>query len=78
MPTKRVAVAPGLSLQLVPARAKAEKNLVLWGGGPAANYERAARAFEQKYPGITVSVEGGTSNVFNRRIEVVVENLGAI
>jgi len=56
------------------AKAKAEKNLVLWGGGPAANYERAARAFEQKYPGITVSVEGGASNVFNRRIEEQIKN----
>ena len=51
------------------AKAKAEKTLVLWGGGPASNYERAARAFEKQYPGITVSVEGGASNVFNRKIE---------
>jgi ABC-type Fe3+ transport system substrate-binding protein len=51
------------------AMAKAEKTLVLWGGGPAANYERAARAFEQQYPGITVSVEGGASNVLNSKIE---------
>jgi ABC-type Fe3+ transport system substrate-binding protein len=51
------------------AKAKAEKTLVLWGGGPASNYERAARAFEQQYPGITISVEGGASNVFNRKIE---------
>src|SRR5512146_2062235 len=29
-------------------KAKAEKELVLWGGGPAANYERAARAFEKQ------------------------------
>ena len=51
------------------AKAKTEKSLVLWGGGPAANYERAARAFEQQYPGITVSVEGGASNVLNGKIE---------
>lgn len=51
------------------AKAKTDKTLVLWGGGPASNYERAARAFEKQYPGVTVSVEGGASNVFNRKIE---------
>jgi ABC-type Fe3+ transport system substrate-binding protein len=51
------------------AKAKAEKTLVLWGGGPASNYELAARTFEKQYPGITISVEGGASNVFNRKIE---------
>jgi ABC-type Fe3+ transport system substrate-binding protein len=56
------------------ARARLEKSLIIWGGGPAANYERAARAFEQKYPGISVSVEGGASNVFNRKIEEQVKN----
>ena len=56
------------------AKAKLEKKLIIWGGGPAANYERAARAFEQKYPGISVAVEGGASNVFNRKIEEQVKN----
>jgi len=55
-------------------KAKAEKELVLWGGGPAANYERAARAFEKQYPGIKVTVKGGTSNVFNRKIEDQIKN----
>ena len=49
--------------------AKMEKSLVLWGAGPAAGYEAAARAFEQKFPGITVSLTGGFSNVLNARIE---------
>ena len=55
-------------------KAKAEKELVLWGGGPAANYERAARAFEKQYPGIKVTVEGGASNVFNRKVEDQIKN----
>jgi ABC-type Fe3+ transport system substrate-binding protein len=55
-------------------KAKAEKELFLWGGGPAANYERAARAFEKQYPGIKVMVEGGASNVFNRKIEDQIKN----
>ncbi len=51
------------------ALAKGEKTLVLWGAGPAAAYERAARAFEEQYPGIAVSLMGGLSNDLNARIE---------
>ena len=49
--------------------AKAEKTVVLWGAGPTAGYEAAARAFEQKFPGLTVALTGGFSNVLNARIE---------
>ncbi len=49
--------------------AKAEKTLVLWGAGPTAGYETAARAFEQKFPGVTVSLMGGFSNVLNAKVE---------
>jgi ABC-type Fe3+ transport system substrate-binding protein len=49
--------------------AKAEKTLVLWGAGPSAGYEAAARAFEQQYPGVTVTLMGGFSNVLNAKIE---------
>jgi ABC-type Fe3+ transport system substrate-binding protein len=51
------------------AAAKEEKALVLWAAGPIAGYETAARAFEQKFPGITVSLTGGFSNILNARIE---------
>ena len=51
------------------ASAKTEKTLVVWAAGPTAPYERAARAFEQQYPGITVSLSGGFSNVLNGKIE---------
>jgi ABC-type Fe3+ transport system substrate-binding protein len=51
------------------AAARTEKNLVLWGAGPTAGYEAAVRAFEQKFPGITVSLTGGFSNVLNAKIE---------
>jgi ABC-type Fe3+ transport system substrate-binding protein len=51
------------------ALAKEEKTLVMWAAGPTAPYESAARAFEQKFPGITVSLMGGFSNVLNARIE---------
>jgi ABC-type Fe3+ transport system substrate-binding protein len=51
------------------AKAKAEGTLVLWGAGPTAGYETAAKAFEQKYPGIKVAITGGFSNVLNAKIE---------
>jgi ABC-type Fe3+ transport system substrate-binding protein len=49
--------------------AKQEKTLVMWAAGPSAGYERAAGAFEQRFPGITVSLKGGFSNVLNTQIE---------
>ena len=51
------------------AMAKVEQTLVFYSGGPAAPYERMARDFEQRYPGITVSVTGGFSNVLDRKID---------
>jgi ABC-type Fe3+ transport system substrate-binding protein len=51
------------------AKAKAEKELVLYTGGPAAPHEARAMLFMQQYPGITVSVTGGFSNVLNAEIE---------
>jgi len=51
------------------AKAKDEKTLVLYSGGPSGPYERMAKDFEQRYPGITVSVTGGFSNVLDRKID---------
>jgi ABC-type Fe3+ transport system substrate-binding protein len=51
------------------ALAKQEKTLVMWAAGPTAGYESAARAFEQQFSGITVSLTGGFSNVLNAGIE---------
>ena len=50
-------------------KAKGEKTLVFYSGGPAEPYERMAKDFEQRYPGIAVSVTGGFSNVLDRMIE---------
>jgi ABC-type glycerol-3-phosphate transport system substrate-binding protein len=50
-------------------KAKLEKTLVFYSGGPAAPHENRAKEFMQKYPGIAVSVTGGFSNVLNERIE---------
>src|SRR5215813_10241605 len=49
-------------------KAKQEGALVLYGGGPTSLYEVPARAFEQKYPGIKVTIHSGFSNVHNERI----------
>jgi ABC-type Fe3+ transport system substrate-binding protein len=51
------------------AKAKNEKALVLYTGGPAKPYELMAKRFEQRYPGIAVSVTGGFSNVLDRKID---------
>lgn len=50
-------------------KAKTEKSLVIYAGGPVSNYEPLAREFENKFPGLTVSIEGGFSNVLNQKIE---------
>src|SRR6478752_4006135 len=50
-------------------KAKAEKEVVFYSGGPAAPHENRAKLFMQQFPGIQVSVTGGFSNVLNERIE---------
>ena len=63
--------APGYAetLDELYARAKDEKSLVIYAGGPVSNYEPLARDFERQFPGLTVSIEGGFSNVLNQKIE---------
>lgn len=51
------------------AKAKNEQNLVLYTGGPAEPYERMAKEFEARYPGIAISVTGGFSNVLDQKID---------
>jgi ABC-type Fe3+ transport system substrate-binding protein len=50
-------------------RAKAEKEVVFYSGGPAAPHENRAKLFTQQFPGIDVKVTGGFSNVLNEQIE---------
>src|SRR5262249_424208 len=50
-------------------KAKLEKTVMFYSGGPAAPHENRAKEFMQKYAGITASVTGGFSNVLNERIE---------
>jgi len=66
-------LAPGLAWAETPQelydKAKAEQGLVFYSGGPAAPHENRAKLFMQQYPGITVKVTGGFSNVLNEQIE---------
>jgi ABC-type Fe3+ transport system substrate-binding protein len=50
-------------------KAKAEGALVLYTGGPTAPWEAAAKKFSERYPGVTVSVTGGFSNVLDKKID---------
>src|ERR1700754_585874 len=50
-------------------KAKAEKEVVFYSGGPAAPHENRAKLFMQQYPGVEVKVTGGFSNVLNEQIE---------
>jgi hypothetical protein len=36
------------------SKAKAEKSLTIYAGGPVSNYEPLARDFERQFPGLTV------------------------
>jgi ABC-type Fe3+ transport system substrate-binding protein len=77
--TRIVGIAVAMSLAAVAARAqsadqlyakaKNEKTLIIYSGGPSEPYERMAKEFGQSYPGITVSVTGGFSNVLDRKID---------
>ena len=49
-------------------KAKQEGALVIYGGGPTSLYEVPARAFEQDFPGIKVTIHAGFSNVHNQTI----------
>ena len=63
--------APGYAetLDELYAKARNEKSLVIYAGGPVSNYEPLARDFERRFPGLTVSIEGGFSNMLNQKIE---------
>src|SRR5262249_55473067 len=49
-------------------KARQEGALTIYGGGPTSLYRVPARAFEQQYPGIKVTIHAGFSNVHNQTI----------
>ncbi len=50
-------------------KAKAEGDLSLYVGGPTAPWEATAKEFSARYPGVSVSVSGGFSNVLDKKID---------
>ena len=62
------AVAQAETMDQLYAKAKEEKSVIFYSGGPADPYEKMAKDFEQSYPGISVSVTGGFSNVLDAKI----------
>jgi ABC-type Fe3+ transport system substrate-binding protein len=57
------------SLDQLYANAKDEGALAFYVGGPTAPWEERAKAFEQLYPGIKISIGGGFSNVLDKKID---------
>ena len=51
------------------AKAKSEGAFNLYVGGPTAPWEAMAKRFNDKYPGITISISGGFSNVLDKKID---------
>jgi ABC-type Fe3+ transport system substrate-binding protein len=68
VPLGIVAPAFAESMDELYEKAKAERAVVFYSGGPVTPYETFARDFEQRFPGIKVSITGGFSNVLNNRI----------
>src|SRR6266480_2072741 len=51
------------------AEARTEGAFVFYVGGPTAPWEAKAKIFEQRYPGIKISITGGFSNVLDKKID---------
>src|SRR5260370_6085581 len=51
------------------AEARTEGAFGFYVGGPTAPWEAKAKIFEQRYPGIKVSITGGFSNVLDKKID---------
>jgi len=51
------------------ARAKGEGEFAFYVGGPTAPWEARAKIFEERYPGIKVTIGGGFSNVLDQKID---------
>ncbi len=63
------APAGAQSLDDLYAKAKTEAAFTLYVGGPTAPWEAMAKKFNERYPGIAVSISGGFSNVLDKKID---------
>src|SRR5580704_16575574 len=57
------------SLDDLYAKAKGEGTFALYVGGPTAPWEAMAKTFNDRYPGIAISISGGFSNVLDKKID---------
>jgi ABC-type Fe3+ transport system substrate-binding protein len=57
------------SLDDLYAKAKDEGALAFYVGGPTAPWEARAKIFEERYPGIKITIGGGFSNVLDKQID---------
>ena len=66
-----VAAAPAgaQSLDDLYAKAKSEGTLAFYVGGPTPPWEARAKIFEERYPGIKITIGGGFSNVLDKKID---------
>jgi ABC-type Fe3+ transport system substrate-binding protein len=63
------AAARAESMEELYAAARQEGALAFYAGGPTAPWEAFSKDFTARYPGITVSITGGFSNVLDRQID---------
>jgi ABC-type Fe3+ transport system substrate-binding protein len=57
------------SLDDLYAKAKSEAAFAFYVGGPTAPWEARAKVFEDRYPGIKITIGGGFSNVLDKKID---------
>jgi ABC-type Fe3+ transport system substrate-binding protein len=57
------------SLDQLYAKAKGEGAFAFYVGGPTAPWEARAKLFEDRYPGIKITIGGGFSNVLDKKID---------
>src|SRR6202051_3038602 len=63
------ASAAAQSLDELYAKAKGEGTFAFYVGGPTAPWEARAKIFEDRYPGIKITIGGGFSNVLDKKID---------
>jgi ABC-type Fe3+ transport system substrate-binding protein len=61
--------AQAQSLDELYAKAKDEGAFAFYVGGPTAPWDARAKLFEERYPGIKISIGGGFSNVLDQKID---------
>lgn len=61
--------ASAQSLSDLYTKAKSEGALTLYVGGPTAPWAAMTRVFNEKYPGIAVSIGGGFSNMLDQKVD---------